>query len=401
MPMIADPARLPPLSMPLSPTDSLANPPVLGPPAIAPTGLRAGGTVMLAITGLGVGGAERLVLDLARGYQNEGYRVVLVALENDLEIVPFSDVSGLDIRVLDMQHTLLSLMRALRSLHRMIRDESIRLIHAHLFHPVLLATLLRTVHPSVRLVFTSHNYAGFTRPRSLFLRLTKRFRHADILLGPGQHPEINADPATIIANGVRVPDTPLARHAPGPGEPFVFLFLSRLVPEKNVTALIASAAQLRARYPQRRIEVQIAGDGPERAAAEAYAVRHGCTSFVRFLGMRGDVDALMRDAHVFVLPSLWEGLPIAALEAGAMAMPVIASPVGALPGLLADGRGYLVGPAALTDAMASVLDDYDEALARGRRLYEMIHREYDKSGCVGRHLALYETVMAACAERQA
>ena len=51
--------------------------------------------------------------------------------------------------------------------------------------------------------------------------------------------------------------------------------------------------------------------------------------------------------------------------------------------------------------MASVLDNYEDALARGRRLYDMIRIEYDKTLCVGRHLAMYETVMTAPTERQA
>ena len=397
--MTADTARPQPLpSSPTPPAWALA---AAASATTAPPDPGMLGPIMLVVTGLGVGGAERLVLDLARGYTNQGCRVIVVALENDLEIIPFADVSGLDIRVLDMKHSPASMIRALRELSRMIRAESVTLIHAHLFHPVLLATLLRAAHPGVKLVFTSHNYAGFTRPRSLFLRFTRRFRHADILLGPGQHPGINAARSSIITNGVRVAEIPPTRSLPAPGKPFVFLFLSRLVPEKNATALIAAATSLRAQRPTSTIEVWIAGDGPSRAAAEAFSADRGATGFIRFLGMRGDVEGLMRDAHAFVLPSLWEGLPIAVLEAGAMAMPVIASPVGALPGLLADGRGYVVEPAGLAAAMASVLDHYDDALARGRRLHQMIRADYDKAGCVDRHLALYRALFSDRARRQA
>ena len=113
---------------------------------------------------------------------------------------------------------------------------------------------------------------------------------------------------------------------------------------------------------------------------------------VKFLGMRPDVSALHAQSHVFVLPSLWEGLPLAVLEAGSSAMPVIASPVGALPWLLDQERGYLTEPDDLAGSMVAALLDYDDALARGHRLFKLVRDEFNDATCLRRHHRLYQSI---------
>src|SRR5439155_22355430 len=89
-----------------------------------------------------------------------------------------------------------------------------------------------------------------------------------------------------------------------------------------------------------------AGDGPLRAALEQRAIALGIHDRVLFLGERKDIPALLARCDVFVLPSLNEGLPLTVLEAMAAERPVVATNVGGLPELVADGvRGILVPPA--------------------------------------------------------
>ncbi|HEY1417500.1 MAG TPA: glycosyltransferase, partial [Myxococcaceae bacterium] len=86
--------------------------------------------------------------------------------------------------------------------------------------------------------------------------------------------------------------------------------------------------------------VLVAGDGPLRSALQAEAAGEE----VRFLGFVTDVGRVLAAADVLALPSRTEGLPMAALEAMAAGVPVVASAVGSLPEVLGDGAGVLVPP---------------------------------------------------------
>lgn len=357
---------------------------------------------MLLVTGLGVGGAEAVVLKLAKGLAAHGRKVVVVALRDEQRILEIVDASGLDIRVVGLTLNPMNMLRSLRQLWKIVAKEGVQVVHAHLVHALYLGLLIKARYRDTKLVFTSHNYAGYPFPRSLIVKFTRYFRDADVLLGPDQHPEINAQKAVIVANGVTV-DSPIRkRHAPASGRPLVFLFLGRLTHEKNPDVLVRSAMQihhqLAANGTSIPFEVWIAGDGPENQKLRQLSESLGGSGTIRFLGMRSDVKELHEQAHAFVLPSKWEGLPLAVLEAGASALPVIASPVGAMPWLLDNERGYLVDPTGLPAAMLRVLHDYDEALTRGVRLYEMVRDQFDERLCVTQHHELYNELVDSASE---
>ena len=122
----------------------------------------------------------------------------------------------------------------------------------------------------------------------------------------------------------------------------------RLDPVKGLTHLIRAFAATHSEFPELRLE--IAGEGPEREPLETQTRSLGLTGWVRFLGWQTDLETVMRRWQVFVLPSIEEGFGIAALEAMAAGLPVVATTAGGLPELVEHGRtGWLVPPG---DAMA-------------------------------------------------
>ncbi len=139
----------------------------------------------------------------------------------------------------------------------------------------------------------------------------------------------------------------------------VLLAAASLVPRKGLDVLIDALALLEARGLAPR--TWIAGEGPMRALLEERAQRAALDARVTFLGARNDVPDLIAAADVFVHPAHREGLGIAALEAMALARPVVASRVGGLAESVVDGRtGILVPPGdarALADALERVLRD--------------------------------------------
>lgn len=137
----------------------------------------------------------------------------------------------------------------------------------------------------------------------------------------------------------------------------VFGAAGRLDAEKGHAFLLQAIPLVVEACPAGQIELWLAGDGPDRGRLEALVHELGISSYVRFLGHCGarDMEEFWRGIDVFVLPSLWEGLPNVILEAMMHAKPVIASDVGGVgEAVVAGTTGLLVPPRcprALADAM--------------------------------------------------
>jgi glycosyltransferase involved in cell wall biosynthesis len=99
------------------------------------------------------------------------------------------------------------------------------------------------------------------------------------------------------------------------------------------------------------------GDGPEREACEALAAELGLGARVRFLGHRSDVPEILAAADLVVMPSVSEGLGLAAMEAIAAGRPVVAYAVGGLPEVIRDGVDGLCVPAGDASAFAAAVAD--------------------------------------------
>ena len=134
---------------------------------------------------------------------------------------------------------------------------------------------------------------------------------------------------------------------------------ARLVPVKGISYLIEALALLADHSPPIRLE--IAGHGPERSKLEAAAARAGVTDRVKFLGWSDDVPSTMDKWDIVAVPSLAEGLGIAALEAMARGIPVVATHVGGLSEIIVDGQtGFLVpakDPQALAERISQLAND--------------------------------------------
>jgi len=162
---------------------------------------------------------------------------------------------------------------------------------------------------------------------------------------------------------------------------------------KRIDVLIAAAARILARHPD--VEFQIVGDGPCRDALIAQAQSSGVLPHVRFMGHRDDVPALLSASDLFVLPSASEASPNVVLEAMAASLPVVASRVGGIPELVADGvTGHLVPPGdpeALAAALLDLVDHPERAAAFGNAGHARIAREYSFERMVMQFETLYLT----------
>jgi glycosyltransferase involved in cell wall biosynthesis len=184
----------------------------------------------------------------------------------------------------------------------------------------------------------------------------------------------------------------LRREVGGEGVELLVLAVARLQPEKGIDDLVDAVAALRPRLPGLRVAV--AGSGPEEGALRARIEGAGLGDSFSLLGSRADVGELLAAADAFCLPSRHEGLPISLLEAMQAGLACVATRVGGVPGLIADGvDGVLVEPAdpgGLAAALERTLRDAPLRRALGEEARSLVRERYAASAAAAAYADLYD-----------
>ena len=199
-------------------------------------------------------------------------------------------------------------------------------------------------------------------------------------------------PIEVIPNFVncdlytRKPDEALrAKWAPA-GEPIV-MHLSNFRPVKRVSDAVETFALVRVKMPAKLVLI---GDGPDRGAAEYLVRKKKLQKDVHFLGKQDQVYRLLSEADLFLLPSQLESFGLAALEAMACEVPVIATNVGGIPEVIEHGKdGYLVEPQDVATAGRYAIDILSRS-DRGRELGKLARINAKKKFCANDVIPTYE-----------
>jgi N-acetyl-alpha-D-glucosaminyl L-malate synthase BshA len=176
--------------------------------------------------------------------------------------------------------------------------------------------------------------------------------------------------------------------------PRVLTHVSNFRPVKRVEDVVHIFATVRAEIPSR---LDLVGDGPERARIEALVTSLGLRDHVRFLGERGDLIATLQQSDVFLLPSQTESFGLAALEAMACGVPVVATDVGGVSEVVADGEtGFLaaVGDiAGMARHARRLLTDEDLRRRMSRAARHRAETQFRLAPAVDSYEAVYRRVL--------
>jgi N-acetyl-alpha-D-glucosaminyl L-malate synthase BshA len=189
-------------------------------------------------------------------------------------------------------------------------------------------------------------------------------------------------------------DLPGARRWARPGER-ILLHISNFRPVKRVLDVVAVFEQVHRAVPSRLIMV---GDGPERPKVEQYCREHGICGAITFVGSLPLIEEVLVGADLFLLPSESESFGLSALEAMACEVPVIATTIGGLPEVVAQGETGCLFPVGDVRGMAAAAIDLLKnedlrrhlGLAGRRRAVEL----FSQTAVVARYREIYERVVA-------
>lgn len=295
-----------------------------------------------------VGGAERMLVDLASGATSRRHAVALFTPNDRLRAL-FRDARlTVHDRGAVREDPVSYLMRSLgpadvRWLGGVLAKERAAVVHLHTFGSQVLGTraALRAGLPVVR---TEHSTRVYDDPSCWpFSRWSlKRTARAVCISAHVRDVAVAkarwvAARAVVVPNGIdveRFAAAPLP--APMTNGHLRALALGRLDRRKGLDVLLAAVAKTP------NVDLEIVGDGPEKDALVALAARLGVAARVRFTGYVDDVRDAIARADVLVSSARTEGLGVALLEGMAMGRPVVALPTGGIPEFVEDGRtGWL------------------------------------------------------------
>jgi glycosyltransferase involved in cell wall biosynthesis len=277
--------------------------------------------------------------------------------------------------------------------------------HVHLTDPTPLLHLATLAEAPAPTLLTLHNqmlglFDG-RDPGSLLCRLMVESR---LITGVSTSVVIEAARArpdlahrmVTIPNGV-----PLGDLAPLPKEPRL-LAIGRLMEQKGFDRLLRALPAVVAAHPQ--VSLEVIGEGPDRPQLEGLAEELGLQERVQFHGFveRSRVPEFLARAGLVVAPSRFEGLPYALLEAAAAGRPIVATRVGGIEQVVADGQtGILVEgeavdrqPAELGVAIATLLADPERARSLGAAGRERVVQHFSLERCAAAYVQLYRAATA-------
>lgn len=263
-----------------------------------------------------------------------------------------------------------------------VRSHRIDVLHLHYAVPHAASALLAraVLGPSMpRTIMTLHGTDVTRAPEDPSARVVTRFavETADLITVPSAflrqaaHEALGLAPERSVRVAPNFVDVERFRPSPAPsprspGAPLQLVHVSNLRPVKRPLDLISVLERVRRSRPAR---LRVVGDGPGLAVLEEAVKERGLSGDVELLGRVADPAAVLARADVFLLPSASESFGVAALEAMALGVPVVAYQVGGLPEVVTPETGRLV-PAFDQDAMAEAVLALTEDPTRHLRLCE-------------------------------
>lgn len=312
--------------------------------------------ILYVITGLGVGGAEKVVTELADQMLKRGHQVKIAYLKGEAIVCPQS--SEIELIYLGFEN-LKSFRFAYQNYKKLIQEFQPDIVHAHMVHANIFARISRKFCPVPKLICTAHSNNEGGKARMIAYRLTHNW--ADLTTNVSESASKNFENLGAVPfrgiqtvyNGInlnkfkkeKVLDTELHSLLNVAEDDFLLLAVGRFHDAKDYPNLIRSFSYLKKSniFKEKKPKLLIAGDGEGRSAIEQLIQNLKLESDVILLGRREDIVALLNMVDFFVLSSKYEGLPTVVIEAMACHTFVIATDCGGSAEIMGN-TGILVQP---------------------------------------------------------
>jgi glycosyltransferase involved in cell wall biosynthesis len=375
--------------------------------------------LLYIITKLEFGGAQKQLLLLARHLDERRYNLFLLTAKVGLLIDEAVSIKGLKLKTFKALERSINPIRdllAVFEIYFFIKRNNIDIVHTHSSKAGILGRWAAKFSGAKVIIHTVHGWSFndcqnailrkiFIILERLTAKITDRLivvSHADKQKGIrnriGEQKKYilvryGINPDEFISN---IEERQKARKGLGlvDGELLVGM-ISCFKPQKAPQDFIKLAALVNKIYPQ--IKFLLIGDGILRKKIEKTIKKFNLNGCIILTGWRRDIPELLSAIDIFVLTSLWEGLPIAVLEAMASGKPVIATDTGGVSEIIKSGiNGYLVERRdikAIRDKIIALLKDQDLKIKMGENAREILNSDFRSESAVFKTQNLYEDLI--------
>ena len=313
--------------------------------------------ILYVITGLGLGGAEKVVCDLADQMILDGHDVKIVYLTGSVLVKPIS--SKVELIPLHL-NSASNIFDSSKKYKKIVRFFSPDVIHSHMIHANIFARLNHLSFKYIRLICTAHNSNEGGRVRMLAYKLTNFLSNlntnvsqeaSESLISKGA---FNKNNLITVYNGIDLNKFKFFNKDIKSNE-LKLLSVGRFNAQKDYPNLLHAIATFHESLKQKKCMLSIAGDGELRPQIEELIEHLGLKKKVTLLGRRNDIPQLMQEADFFILPSAYEGFGLVVAEAMACGTFVIATNSGGVGEVMGD-TGILIPPQN-SEALAEALKE--------------------------------------------
>lgn len=364
----------------------------------------------MVITELEVGGAERCLTNLAIGLNSQRFAPIVYSLASRPvpgrdALVERLEAHGIPVRFLNADSAL-NFGSAIRRLRRCWRSDRPQVAQTFLFHANVLsalATFKRRI-PVLSFGFRVSDPTGWRQYLERFVadRAARVVCVSDSVADfARQKVGIAADKIQVIPNGIEMDQYTDAKPADltafgvPPGAKTI-VCVARLTEQKGVDRLVRAAPQILSHLPDHHL--LLVGDGPDRPQLGELALQLGVADHLHFAGWQAEIPAILRASTLLVLPSRWEGMPNALLEAMACGLPVVSTRT--------DGVQQVLGPLsdqqttadhtpqAIADKVVKVSGDTELSRHLGRENQQRVRDKFSLVEMVAQYEWLFEALAA-------
>ncbi len=352
-------------------------------------------------------GAENHFLKLCRNLDPAKVRTTILVIQSRGELAPDFEALGIPVVLIPKRSRYdVSIVPRIR---KYLKEGAFDLVHTHLFTANFWGRLGALGLPPV-LVSSAHNVVAKDRPllarienlldRTLTLATDAVFcvtgQVAQSMRLDAGLPRSKLVP---IENGLSLPEPSgqskkAIRLALGfPDDRYLIAIVGRFSTQKNHLGFLEALETVALSHPE--VLVFFAGEGELEEKIRHEVLCRGLSDHVCFLGLRRDIPRILEALDLLALPSLWEGLPNVMLEAMAAGVPVVATRVGGVPDVLADGEtGILCEPSvpSIAAGLLRALDHPDEAARMAKAARDLIRERFDINNTARRYTGFYRTL---------
>lgn len=360
--------------------------------------------ILFIITSLGMGGAENIVVSLADKLTLQGHNVDIVCLRGEILIKPKCK----NIKIYSLKLTnIINIYTVLKKINNIIKKMQPDVIHAHMFHAIIMSRILKISFPDIKLISTAHSKLYGGKFRGLLYKITDRFSDLNTNVSHEatdyflDHKVFSRNNTITVTNGIDINKysydlnkrTKLRDFYRIQASDKIFISVGRFNEAKDYPNLLNAYAKFISHY-KKESKLFIIGDGVLRAQIEELIEQLGLANSVTLLGIRHDVNELLNMADIFILSSEWEGFGLVIAEAMATEKVVIATDCGGVKEVLGNYE-YLV-PAkdseALTQKMLEVTEiNQQDCEQIGKINRQRVIDHYSLDAMVGQWLKLYKS----------